>query len=268
MDLLKGKDKSFFDIFVHPIIKPLMKKHILFFAFLLMAGLCNAQEEEFSFPTDRPGNVWGTEVLPFQKVSWENGFSYERSDGGRTITLPSTIVRYGIFENVELRVGADFQLNDTMTFGMNPLTLGTKIHCFDGTDILPSVGILAQLQSPHVGSADLLPDHLAPALYLIFENDINDWFAICYNVGAEWDGVTATPTTFLGLNLGFSLTDDLGTYVETFNYLHPDGNQYMTEIGFTFNPIPRLQLDVEADFDVQHLKDYFRVGCGIAWRIN
>lgn len=259
-----------------------MKKGFLFFALLLTAGMCYAQEEDFSFPTDRPGNVWGTEVLPFHTVSWENGFSYERSDGGRTIALPSTIVRYGIFENVEIRVGTDFQLmepiihmpiildppQNNLVLGMAPLTLGTKIHCYDGNGILPSIGVLAQLQSPYVGSADLLPDHLAPALYLIFENDINDWFAICYNVGAEWDGVTTTPTTFLGLNLGFCITDDLGAYVETFNYLHPDGNQYLTEIGFTFNPMPRLQLDVEADFDVQNLKDYFRVGCGIAWRIN
>lgn len=250
-----------------------MKKSILLFAILMMMGICQAQEEDFSFPTDRPGNVWGTEVLPFHTVSWENGFSYERSQGDRNIALPSTIVRYGIFENVELRVGTDFQLfeeppYETKLFGLTPLTIGTKIHCYDGNEILPSIGVLAQLQSPHVGSADLLPDHLAPAMYLIFENDINDWFAICYDAGLEWDGVTATPTTFLGLNLSFCLTDDLGTYVETFNYLHPDGNQYMTEIGFTFSPMPRLQLDIEADFDVQQIKDYFRVGCGIAWRIN
>ncbi|MCR4847613.1 MAG: transporter [Bacteroidales bacterium] len=250
-----------------------MKKSILLFAILLMACICHAQEEDFSFPTDRPGNVWGTEVLPFHKISWENGFSYERNQGDRTIALPSTILRYGIFENVEVRVGTDFQLFEeqpfqTQLYGLTPLTIGTKIHCYDGNGILPSIGVLAQLQSPHVGSAEFLPDHVAPAMYLIFENDINDWFAICYNVGAEWDGVTATPTTFLGLNLGFSLTDDVSTYVETFNYLHPDGNQYMTEVGFTFSPMPRLQLDIEADFDVQQIKDYFRVGCGIAWRIN
>ena len=251
----------------------MMKRSILLFAILMIAGFCRAQEEEFSFPTDRPGNVWGSEVLPFNRCSWENGFSFERDHGNRTIALPSTIVRYGIFENVELRVGTDFQLfeelpYETQQFGITPLTIGTKIHCYDGKGGFPSVAVLAQLQSPHVGSANLLPDHLAPAMYLIFENDINDWFAICYNVGAEWDGVTATPTTFLGLNLGFSITDDLGTYVETFNYLHPDGNQYLTEIGLTFTPMPRLQLDVEADFDVQNLQEYFRMGCGIAWRIN
>lgn len=245
----------------------------MLFAMLIIAGFCHAQEEDFSFPTDRPGNVWGTEVLPFQKISWENGFSYERDHGNRTIALPSTIVRYGIFDNVELRVGTDLQLfqeppYQTKLLGITPLTIGTKIHCYEGNGILPSVGVLAQLQSPHVGSADLLPDHLAPAMYLIFENDINDWLAICYNAGAEWDGTEATPTTFLGLSLWFSITDDLCSFVETYNYLHPDGNQYLTEIGFTFSPLPRLQLDVEADFDIQQIKEYFRVGCGIAWRIN
>ena len=250
-----------------------MKKSILLFVVLLLAGFCHAQEEEFSFPTDRPGNVWGSEVMPFNRCSWENGFSYERDHGDRTIALPSTIYRLGIFHNVELRIGTDFLMSEeppyvTKQYGITPLTIGTKIHCWDGRETMPSIAFLAQLQSPHVGSAHLLPDHLAPAMYLIFENDICDWFAICYNVGAEWDGMTATPTTFLGLNLSFCLTDDIGTYVETFNYMHPDGNQYLTEFGLTFSPMPRLQLDIEADFDVQNLKDYFRLGCGIAWRIN
>lgn len=240
---------------------------------MLLAAFCHAQEDDFSFPADRPGNVWGTEVLPFTRCSWENGFSYERDHDSRTIVLPSTIIRYGIFENVELRVGTDFQFFEeqpfqTKSYGIMPLTIGTKIYCYEGKGAFPSVAVLAQLQSPHVGSPDLLPDHLAPSMYLIFENDINDRLVLCYNAGTEWDGVTATPTTFLGLNLWFGITDDLGTYIETSNYLHPDGNQYLSEIGLTFTPMPRLQLDVEADFDVQNLKDYFRVGCGIAWRIN
>ena len=244
-----------------------MKKSILLSAFLTLALCCLAQEEDFSFPTDRPGNVWGTEVLPFHKISWENGFSYEHDNGSKTFTLPSSIVRYGIFENVELRIGADLQMSkeplfQTEQLGITPLTIGTKIHCYDGNGIIPSIGVLAQLQSPHVGSSDMLPDQLAPAMYLIFENDVNDRFYICYNAGAEWDGTTATPTTFLGLSLGFGITDNLGTYVETFNYLHPDGNQYLSEIGLFYSPLPRLQLDLEADVDWQQLNDYFRIGCG------
>lgn len=251
-----------------------MKKSILFLVLLTMTVFCYAQEEEeVFFPTDRPGYTWGTDVLPLHKISWENGFSFERgADRERTTTLPSTIVRYGIFENMEIRVGTELQLFEESTYltkqmGITPLTIGTKIRCYEGSGWLPSIGVLAELQSPHVGSAELLPSHLAPSMYLIFENDINDWFYVCYNAGAEWDGETATPTTFLSLCLGFSISEDIGAYAETFNYLHPEGNEYFTELGLTFTPSPRLQLDVEADFSFQH-KNYFCIGGGVAWMLN
>lgn len=255
---------------------PTMKKSFIILAFLLAFGICHAQDEAISFPTERPGTTRGTAVLPLHKVSWENGFSYEHGfDNTRTTTFNNTIIRYGIFENVEIRVGTDFLMcNDLLhqdqakQILVTPFTFGTKIRCFEGEGILPSVGVLAEFHSPHIGSTDLLPSHLAPTLHLIFENEVTDWFSICYNAGAEWDGETATPTTFLGLSLGFSVTDEIGTYVETFHYLHPDENQHMGEFGLTFSPSPRLQLDVETILDLQHLKDYFLVGCGIAWMIN
>lgn len=251
-----------------------MKKNFLIIALLMMAGLCYAQNDDFSFPTDRPGNVWGTAVLPHHKLSWENGFSYEYSDGARSFSTPSTIIRYGLFKNAELCVGTDFLLykdqpTDTLEFGIAPLNIGTKILCFEGRGAIPSISVLIQLQSHRIGSTKLLPSNLAPAMYLIFENDITDWFSICYNAGVETDGETPTPTTFLGLGLWFSITDEFGAFVESYNYLHPDGNQFMSELGFTYSPIPRLQLDIEADVDFKRLKgDFFRVGCGVAWMIN
>lgn len=250
-----------------------MKKSILIFALLMMAGVCMAQEEEPVLVPDRPGCVWGAEVLPFRKISWENGISFERDNGDRTFSLPSTIVRYGIFHNVELRVGTEFQLLEeppfeTKQFGVAPLTIGTKIKCYEGEGLIPSVGVLAELASPHVGSANLLPSHVAPHLYLILEQTLTENFGLCYNTGLEWDGETATPTTFLALGAWFTIAGDFGGFVETNNYLHPEGNQYMTEFGFTFSPSSRLQLDIEADLDFQQIREYFCIGCGFSWMIN
>ena len=241
-----GKDTEYF-VILSSLYFATMKKSILFLVLLTMTVFCYAQEEEeVFFPTDRPGYTWGTDVLPLHKISWENGFSVERdAEGNRTITMPSTIVRYGIFENVELRVSTDFPLHEevgslTKQMGISPLTFGTKIKCYD---------------------------HLAPSLYLIFENAINDWFYVCYNAGAEWDGETATPTTFLSLCLGFNILENLGAYAETFNYLHPEGNEYYTEFGFCLALSPRLQLDIEADFSLQQ-KKCTCIGGGVAWMLN
>ena len=250
-----------------------MKKRILLLAALMVSVCCLAQEEEVFFPTDRPGYSWGADVLPLHKISWENGFYLERDSEQRTATLPSTIVRYGLFENVELRVGADMQFHQEMASltkqtGLCPLTIGTKIKCYEGEGWLPSIGLLAQLQSARIGSAELLPSQPAPSLYLLFENTLNDSFYVYYNAGLEWDGETATPTTFLSLCLGFDITDQLGTFVETYNYLHPEGNQYMTEFGLYYMPSPRLQLDLSVDLDFQQLRDYYSIGCGVSWMIN
>jgi len=248
---------------------------IILIALLATANLCQAQEELPVFPPDRPGYTWGTEVLPLHKVSWENGFGYEASpDGASTVTLNSTIVRYGIFKNMELRVGTDFLMlkdgvGEEFAFGVAPLTIGTKLKVYESSNWLPSIGLLAEFQCPHVGSKDLLPSHLAPSMYVLFEHTITDWLWLCYNAGMLWDGETATPQTFLALALGFNITDDIGSFIETYNYLHPEeGNQYMMELGLTWMPSRRVQLDVCCDLDFQNFGKYYAIGGGVAWMIN
>lgn len=252
-----------------------MKKTFLLTFSILTACLCFAQEELPSVVPDRPGISWGAEVTPHHKLIWDNGFGFEKtSEGAHTLTLSSAALRYGLFENTELRVGTDFLLyNDgdapEPTFGIAPLFVGTKIKLYEGQGILPSVGVLAELRSPHVGTKDLLPSHIAPSAYLLFEHAIGERFWLCYNAGLEWDGETAEPTTFLAMALGCYITESLGAFVETYNYLNrEDENQYMTELGLTWLVSRRVQLDMEADFDLTNLRNYYSVGCGVSWLIN
>lgn len=252
----------------------LFRKSLLATLFLVY-GFCQAQEEFPTFYAALSGNTWGTDILPHRKVSWENLFTFEsESKGQHTAILPTTIIRYGLFKNVELQVSTGFQVwkeeeDEKHTFGVSPLTVRAKFRLYDGTRILPSIGFLAELQSPHIGSKDLLPAHLAPSLYLLFENEITDWFGISYNVGAEWDGETATPTTFLSLCLNFGITDNLAAYVETFNYLHPkDDNRYMTSVGLSWFASRRVQLYLTTDLDFLRLGKYYAVNGGVAWLIN
>ena len=251
-----------------------MKRLSLLFALFLASEICLAQDELPTVVSDRPGHTWGADVMQHRKIGWDNGFAFESAaDGTRTFTLNSTILRYGLFQNMELRVGTDFLLYDNQaavpTFGIAPLSVGAKIKFNEGSGLIPSVGFLAELKSPHVGSKDLLPSHLAPAMYAIVEHSIGERFSISYNAGLEWDGETATPTTFLAFALGYNFSQSLGAFVETYNYLHPEeANQYMTEFGLTWLVSRRVQLDVEADLDFKNLGKYYSIGAGVAWLIN
>lgn len=253
-----------------------MKKNLLIFIlFLCSISLCPAQEELPTVVPDRPGYSWGAAVVQHKKLNWDNGFSFETTpDGEHTITLNSTVLRYGLFENLELRIGTDFMLyNDGQvtehTFCVAPLNIGAKIKLYESNGILPSVGVMAEVKSKHIGTKDQLPSHLAPSLYVLFDHNIADRFWICYNAGLEWDGESASPTTFLALAFGVNFTDSFGAFLESYNYLNnEEGNQYMTEFGVTWLVSRRVQLDLEGDLDFQRIGKYYSIGCGVSWLIN
>lgn len=76
--------------------------------------------------------------MQHHKITWDNGFAFESNkDGAHTLTLNSTVLRYGLFENMELRVGTDFLMYNNggamePTFGIAPLCIGTKSRSMKG----------------------------------------------------------------------------------------------------------------------------------------
>lgn len=106
-------------------------------------------------------------------------------------------------------------------------------------------------------------EHVASSLYPLFENPVTDWFSIGYNVGAEWDGLQPAPSAFVALCLGFSLTERLGCFVESYNNLARWGNAYGVDFGFNYMVGERVQLDVAANVDV-----CWAVSMGVVWQIN
>jgi hypothetical protein len=114
--------------------------------------------------------------------------------------------------------------------------------------------------------------YVAPSIYLLFENDVTDWLNLCYNVGLEWNGVDATPSTFVALCLGFAMGEQWGAFVESYNYFtrlstHTEAD-WNIDAGFTYMPHNRVQLDVYASINCQDPAMYSNVGLGVAWLIN
>ena len=251
------------------------KLHYLIVALVLVCGLCHAQNELPTISADRPGALTGTDVMPLNKVQWETGVGFESTKGEPNIfVLNNTLLRFGLFESAEIRLGANvLMLNEGQgaapTFGMTPLTFGIKTKFFEGRGFLPSVALLAELQSPHIGTKEWLPSHLTPTLHLLFDHTVTNWLGIGYNVGTEWEIESGTAATFLGFGLYFTISEQIGSFVETYNYIRPEeGNQYLTQFGFTWLVSRRVQLDLAADLDFQNLGKFYAISGGVAWLIN
>lgn len=237
-----------------------------------MAIYTNAQETA-EFIADRPGASTGPSVVGHRVIQIEQGIEYECEGNSRIITFSNTLLRYGLFDHMELRLGCDgFLYKPEKTSFFQPafsgLFLGTKINCFEGRRAIPVVAVLAELAIPNTASRPFSADHLAPSLYLLFENPITEWLSIGYNVGSEWNGITPRPTTFAALCLGFNITENLGCFVESYNYLSKSGLTYAVDFGFNHMITRKIQLDMAANIDVQNPAQYWAISFGFTWQIN
>ena len=231
-------------------------------------------QEHAEFTADRPGASTGPAVVGHKVIQLEQGIQYDGDGGAGTFTFSNTLLRYGLLPNMELRLGGDGFLyqQEGLSQGFKPafsgLSLGTKIKCFDGLGGIPAVSVLADFSIPCTATEGFNVDHLAPSLYLLFEHPVNAWFSIGYNVGAEWDGTMPAPTTFAALCFGFNVAENLGCFVESYNYFNKLGNVYCMDLGLNWQVSRKVQLDIAANMDLTNPSQCWAISCGVAWQIN
>ena len=244
-----------------------MKKILII---VLMCCVCAgawAQQEEAEFTADRPGASTGPSVVNRGVFQWEQGMQYDGDGYEGSYTFSNTLLRYGLFDGVEVRLGGDAFLTDGDIY-FSGLTFGTKIGLYEGQNAVPAISLMANLAIPGTASVDCDVDHLAPSLYLLFENALSDNPSLGYNVGVEWNGYTAKPSAFVALCLGASLTDRLGCFVESYNYFNELGNAYCMDFGLNWQVSRKVQLDIAANMDLTNPAQCWAISCGVAWQIN
>lgn len=250
-----------------------MKK--LFITILMICASIGVwAQDESEFTADRPGASTGPAVVGHKVIQLEQGIQYDGDGGCGLFTFSNSLLRYGLFPNMEIRLGGDGFMyrcdggDRAWTAAFSGLSLGTKIMCFEGAGAVPAVSVLADFSIPNTASNGFSVDYLAPSLYLLFENPVNDWFSIGYNVGAEWDGTLPSPTTFAAICLAFSATDNLGCFVESYNYFNELGNAYCMDLGLNWQVSRKVQLDIAANMDLTNPSQCWAISCGVAWQIN
>ena len=83
-----------------------MKKLFGTYVLLLVCLLAQGQEQA-EFTADRPGASTGPSVVGHRVIQLEQGIQYDGYGGAGTFTFSNTLLRYGLFPNMELRLGGD-----------------------------------------------------------------------------------------------------------------------------------------------------------------
>lgn len=249
---------------------------LMFFAIAL-----HAQQQAPDLVTDRPDQTESAAIVPRRFLQIETGFIIENDENeisrNTSFAYNSTLLRYGLWDNFELRLGAAFLGNNISKkstdysqniAGFSPLHVGFKVKVVDEKGLRPDIAFLGGLELPFTAGSDYKPSYTAAAMRFAFSHTLSDRFSLGYNLGAEWDGETAVPGYFYSVALGIGLIENLGMFVESFGTIPEAGAaQHQLDAGFTYLLTPNFQVDISGGIGLNDAAPDNFVSLGLSYRI-
>ena len=198
---------------------------------------------------DRPTQTASSYVIPKGYFQLEDGFVYETDiNETKNITYSSMLLRYGLFENLELRFTNEYSKTKNEGFsdisGLSPFSVGTKIHVNEEKGWIPEIAFLAHISVAKTGSKNFMQNFHSTHMAVAFNNTINDLLSIGYSMGVEFPSEINYSIGTYSVVTGFAFSDKLGGFVEVYGnfskYLYAD-NKINGGISYLIHP--NFQLD-------------------------
>lgn len=215
-----------------------------------------AQTTKPDIITDRPDQTEASALVPRGSLQIEAGFIYEKDREENVditnYTYNTTLIKYGVNDNLELRfiteyLGERAKIGETSVSelqGFSPIALGVKLRIAEEKGFWPQTSMIGHINLES-GSSDFETEHTSADFRFTFAHTLSDKFALSYNLGAEWNGVTPQSTFLYTLSLGYEITDRLGVFVESYSFFPEDDDaDHRLDGGLTFKFTPVLQWDI------------------------
>lgn len=180
---------------------------------------------EDTISADRPDFTEGTGLIPPGHVQVEGGVTLGRVEDVDITTLGELLVRFGIGERSEARIGLGSYTRIEDDFasisGFEDPTLEIKYRFTDDAGELapgqPAVALILGTSVP-VGDKELTNDDWVPAAVFAFDWDLGR-FGVGANLGGSYEaGDDRFVQAFGSLTAGYDWTDRLGTYLEWYGF--------------------------------------------------
>ncbi|WP_378176978.1 transporter [Aquimarina sp. SS2-1] len=207
--------------------------------------------------TDRPDATESPTVVPKGYLQIETGAFFEDAGDNafkqKTTTFNTALLRYGLLDNLELRVGWDFaeiktEINgtelDNVESGLLPLLLGAKIGISNEQGLLPEIGIIGHLFLPFTAGQDFRPENTGVDFRFSFAHTLSEKSSLSYNLGAEWGNDSPEAAYVYTIAYGYSITNAFGIYAELYGDLPEDSSaNHLWDAGITYLLSDNIQLD-------------------------
>jgi hypothetical protein len=246
-------------------------KNTALFSLLFFSLSCYSQEAE-PIQTDRPDQTETPAIVPKGMFQVETGFSFQKNNrNNNTNTLPSTLWKYGVNENFELRLITEFvsdKIEDRTFSGLNPILIGCKIKISDEKGIFPKTSFIGHVLLPNMASTQFKSDYFAPEFRFVMQHTLSKKMSFSYNLGAEWDGISPEATFIYTVTTGYSFTDKLGSYIELFGFApENDKANHSFDGGITYLINNNFMLDLSSGIGITNNAPEHYIAIGFSFRI-
>ncbi len=262
------------------------KNTYLLIVLMLFSIVINAQDENQNnatsepLVTDRPDATEASSTVGKGVLQIETGGLYEsfeeNSVTSQSYTFNTTLVRYGILDNIELRLGWDFvegvtKVNgnklDNVTSGLSPLLLGVKIDITEEKNGMPEIALIGHVFPLFSASKDYRPETTGVDFRFSLSHTLSENSSLGYNIGAQWGDDSSEAAAIYTLAYGYSFTDKFGVYAELYGDLPEDSSaNHYWDAGLTYLLSNDLQLDAYVGTSITEGQDIL-IGLGASFRI-
>jgi len=221
--------------------------------------------------TDRPDQTESAVTVGLKNLQIESGavIEYLGEDPGssRQIVVPSTLLRYGVTRNFELRIVselASLKIGDSVSRGATDLEIGGKLQLRDA-DAGTQFAILSHLIVP-TGAKKFTNDKYGIASRLAISHDVNEKIGLGYNIGYNYMGAGSGDIVYT-IAMGMGLNDRVGFFIEPYGAL-ADFDEFVLDFdaGFTFLLQKHAQIDLSFGRSATHKMKY--LSAGISWKFE
>jgi hypothetical protein len=227
--------------------------------------------------TDRPDQTESPYLIPAGALQIESGFSVEREfEPNLTmahLAFNSTLIRYGINENFELRLLTEYLGESIRTpeltlrrNGFSPLTVGAKLKLANQNGPWPQMGLITHIKL-RKGSKEFSNSNTATSIRATFSNTLNGKLTLDYNVGVEWNGETPEAIVLGTASLSYSIHERLVGFLEGYGFFPEKGpgNNRM-DTGLMYKLTDMTQLDIFGGIGFGTTSGDFMLGAGASMR--
>ena len=226
--------------------------------------------------TGRPSFSTGTTSVPTGRLQIELGLTYTRDGDDDQITAPANLLRYGIHDHAELRLGGAAWVgglnDDQLPEGQTDLRLGVKLEAFrpdeDDPRWFPKVAVQPSLKLP---TGDLDPsDQIDPAVQVAASWSLPGNGGLLLNVGlfTDSDGHDTATSLDYGLLHARTLSDDVSVFVEVFGSASDTFDDTLSaDVGVLYLLDDNTQLDAFVGAGLNDAAGDLFAGAGISFRL-